>query len=58
MATLPHHRTDCTVSCHVNTVQTVRTVQSTKFCLFGKMDRTRYLTHMISFEPVQVALGS
>jgi hypothetical protein len=41
-------RTDCTVSCHINTVRTVRTVQSTKFCLFGKMNRTRYLTHTTS----------
>jgi hypothetical protein len=32
----------CTVSCHINTV---RTVQSTFFCMFGKMNRSRYLGH-------------
>jgi hypothetical protein len=30
-------------TCHVNTV---RTLQSTKFFLFGKADITRYFTHM------------
>jgi hypothetical protein len=36
---------ECTISCHVNNV---RIVQSAKFCLFGKMNRTRYLAHTTS----------
>jgi hypothetical protein len=32
-------------TCHVSTIQTI---QSAKFCMFGKAYRMRYLTHMTS----------
>jgi hypothetical protein len=47
-----HHFMPCHCPCPISTLphhQTVWTVQSTTFfCLFGKSNRTRYLTHLMS----------
>jgi hypothetical protein len=37
--------TTCKVSCHVSTIWMI---QSSKFCMFGKMNKSQYLSHMVS----------
>jgi hypothetical protein len=56
---LPHHHMPChrtiihvsvrslPCQCTIPVMSSVRTVQSTNFCLFGKSDRMRYLTHTV-----------